>query len=158
MPSPATISSFLLAAIWISRKEKARHCAGPDEDEGGWSGGAVALPEPGLGELVLLLEAVDELALLEREANIVEAVQQAVLAEGIDVEADAAAIGTGDLLLLQIDAEDRIGPALGVVHQLVEIFLGDLDRQDAILEAVVVENVGEAGGDHAADAEIQQRP
>ena len=33
-----------------------------------------------------------------------------------------------------------------------------LDRQDAVLEAVVVEDVGERGGDHAADAEVEQRP
>ena len=32
------------------------------------------------------------------------------------------------------------------------------DRQDAVLEAVVVEDVAERGRDHAADAEIQQRP
>ncbi len=31
-------------------------------------------------------------------------------------------------------------------------------RQDAVLEAVVVEDVGEAGRDHAADAEVEQRP
>ena len=32
------------------------------------------------------------------------------------------------------------------------------DGQQAVLEAVVVEDVGEAGGDHAADAEVHQRP
>ena len=34
----------------------------------------------------------------------------------------------------------------------------DADRQDAVLEAVVVEDVAERGRDHAADAEIEQRP
>src|SRR3712207_8927519 len=34
----------------------------------------------------------------------------------------------------------------------------DRDRQDAVLEAVVVKNVGEAGRDDAADAEIEQGP
>ncbi len=34
----------------------------------------------------------------------------------------------------------------------------DHDGQNAVLEAVVVEDVGEARGDHAADAEIEQRP
>src|SRR5581483_304632 len=120
------------------------------------SGGA--LPEPGLRELVLLLEAVDELALLEGEADILEPVQQAMLAESVDLELHAAAIGAGDLLLLEVDREDRVGAARSVVHQLVENVLGDLDRQNAVLEAVVVEDVGEAGGDDAADAEIQERP
>ena len=51
-----------------------------------------------------------------------------------------------------------VGTAVGVVHQLIEVFLADLDRQYAVLEAVVVEDVGEACGDHALDAEIEQRP
>ena len=34
----------------------------------------------------------------------------------------------------------------------------DLHRQDAVLEAVVVENVAERGRDHAGDAEILERP
>ena len=34
----------------------------------------------------------------------------------------------------------------------------DADRQNAVLEAVVVEDIAERGRDHAADAEIQQRP
>ena len=41
---------------------------------------------------------------------------------------------------------------------LSEVLGADLDRQDAVLEAVVVEDVGEAGRDDAADAEIEQRP
>ncbi len=52
----------------------------------------------------------------------------------------------------------RIGAALGVVEQLVEIIRLHRHRQDAVLEAVVVENVGERRGDHAADAEVEKRP
>src|SRR5665213_1038389 len=51
------------------------------------------------------------------------------------------------------------GPAaLGVVEQFVEVFLGNADRQNAVLETVVVENVAERGRDQAANAEIEQRP
>ena len=42
--------------------------------------------------------------------------------------------------------------------ELGEIFARDPDRQDAVLEAIVVEDVGEVGRDHAADAEVEQRP
>jgi hypothetical protein len=63
-----------------------------------------------------------------------------------------------DFLRFQIDGHRGVGAATGVIHQLVEVFLADDDRQNAVLEAVVVEDVGEAGGDHAADAEIEQRP
>ena len=58
----------------------------------------------------------------------------------------------------EIDRQGRVGAAVGVVEQLVEIVLGDADRQNAVLEAVVVENIAERGRDHAADAEIEQRP
>src|SRR6266436_3950794 len=40
----------------------------------------------------------------------------------------------------------------------IRVFLGDAARQDAVLEAVVVEDVAERGRDHAADAEIHERP
>ena len=69
-----------------------------------------------------------------------------------------AAVRSADFLLLQIDRERGIGAALGVVEQLVEVLGADADRQHAVLETVVVENVAERGRDHAADAEIHQRP
>ena len=69
-----------------------------------------------------------------------------------------AAIGPVDFLVGQIDRERRVGAALGVIEQFVEVFLADADRQDAVLEAVVVEDVAERGRDHAADTEIEQRP
>src|SRR5712692_1613778 len=109
---------------------RARKAESPSPLEGeGWGGGwtADSCPEPGLAQPVLRLEGGDRRRLLQGEPDIVEAVQQAVLAERVDVEFDDAAIG----------------PA---------------DRQDAVLEAVVVEDVGEARRDDAADAEIQERP
>ena len=40
----------------------------------------------------------------------------------------------------------------------VDLLLRKDDRQDAVLVAIVVEDVGEARRDHAANAEIQERP
>src|SRR5215212_9906186 len=85
----------------------------------------------------LLFETDDRGFLFHGEADIVEAVQQAMLAERIDVEGDAAAIRSADLLRLEVDRERRIGAALGIVHQLLEIVRRYLDRQDAVLEAVI---------------------
>src|SRR6185437_7624770 len=65
---------------------------------------------------------------------------------------------TSNFLIGQIDRQRRIGAALGVVEQFVEVVLADADRQNAVLEAVIVEDVAEGGRDHAADAEIEQRP
>src|SRR6185437_9308528 len=113
---------------------------------------------PGLLDVLLLLEGRDLVFGAHGQADIVPAIEQALLAEFIDLERDHAAVRTADLLLLQIDRDDGVGTALGIVHQLVDLGLGQLDRQDAVLEAVAIEDVGEAGRDDAANAEIQQRP
>src|ERR1700752_3694636 len=87
------------------------------------------LLRPGSRQLRLLLEAVDLLALHHGEADIVEPVEQAVLAVGVDLEAHHAAVGPADFLLLEIDRERGVGAALGVVEQLLQILRRDLDRQ-----------------------------
>src|SRR6266567_6902197 len=114
--------------------------------------------KPGLAQTLTLLVAVDRRRLLHGEAHVVEAVQHTVLAERIDLEMNLLAVGALDGLLGEIDGEPRVGALLGIVHQLVDDFLRQLDRQDAVLEAVVIEDVGEARGDDAADAEIRERP
>src|SRR6185437_12420574 len=138
MPSPGRTRTFLLDAITLP-----------------------IIPcrsEPGLAQPPLLLVGADVALLLQGEADIVESIQQAMLAERIDLEFDDAAIGPGDRLLLEIDAEPGIGAFPCIVHEIVDDLLRQLDRQDAVLEAVVVEDVGEARRDDAADAEIHQRP
>src|SRR5579863_10019095 len=47
---------------------------------------------------------------------------------------------------------------ISVVEQLLEVFRRHLDRQHAVLKAVVVENIAERCRDHAGDAEIEKRP
>src|SRR5689334_20554595 len=95
--------------------------------------------EPGRLGVLLLFEVRDLVLRAHGQSDVVPAVQQALLAEGIDLEGDHAAIGTADLLFLQIDGDDGIGAALGIVHQLVDLFLRQLDRQNAVLEAVAIE-------------------
>ena len=48
------------------------------------------------------------------------------LRKRVEVELDHAAVGPADLLRLQVDRERRVGAALGVVEQLVEIFRRDV--------------------------------
>ena len=59
--------------------------------------------QPGLLLLLARLEVVDLRLLLHGEPDVVEAVQQAMLAERIDVEMHRAAVGSLDLLILEID-------------------------------------------------------
>src|SRR5690606_6611408 len=44
------------------------------------------------------------------------------------------------------------------LEQVVDLFFAQLDRQNAVLEAVVVENIGERRCDDAAEAVVQNRP
>src|SRR5262249_15317234 len=75
----------------------------------------------------LLLEALDLGRLLHGEPDVVEAVEQAMLAVRIDVELHRAAVGPADLLLLEIDGERGVGAAIGIVEQLLQILGRDLD-------------------------------
>ena len=147
-------SGFLAAAIERSHipalrsRQQATATARPSD----------AGSEPGALTLRLLLERVDLALLLEGEADIIETVEQAVLAMLVDLERHHAAVGPADFLLGKIDAQRRISAALGIVEQLVEILARDLDGKNAVLEAVVVENVAERRRNHRADAEIEQCP
>src|SRR3984885_4450186 len=110
----------------------------------------------GLGRLLLV--RVDRGGFDQGEANVVEALYETLLAEGIDLKLDDPAVGTADLLCGEIDGQRRIRAALGVVLELGEIFGRDPDRQDAVLEAIVIEDVREVGCDDATDAEVEERP
>src|SRR6516164_364371 len=124
--SPAFIKSPTSKRLDVQRP--CRRCASPE------TVGSC----PGARGLRPLLEAFDLVLLNHGEPDIVEPVEQAMLAVRIDVELHHAAVGTPDLLLRKIDRQRRIGAALGIVEQLLQILRLDLDRQHAVLEAVVV--------------------
>src|SRR5690606_34754549 len=105
--------------------------------------------QPGLFRFERFLEARNLVHFLKRQADAVETFEQAMLAERVDVELDDAAIGPANFLGFEIDSDDGIGAALRIVHQLVDFFLRKNDGQNAVLEAVIVEDVGKARRDHA---------
>src|SRR5665213_3755512 len=106
MPSPGRTRSFRFAAMMRSG--------------------------PGLAGAALRLEGGDRALLLQRDADIVESVQQAMLAEGIDVEMNGGAVRPGDLLLLEIDGQAGIGALLRVLHEERHRLGRQLDRQHAV--------------------------
>src|SRR5262249_59119069 len=91
--------------------------------------------------LHLFLEARDLVFLHQREADVIEAIEQAVLAVRVDVEPDPAAVGAADFLLFEIDCEAGIGAALGIVEQLLQVVRADPCWQTALLYAPFFENV-----------------
>src|SRR6478752_4538530 len=92
------------------------------------------------GSLALPFEARDLVDALQRLSDVVEAVHQAVLDAGVDVEARHPAREL-DLLDLEVDR----GLTLG--HHCAHLLLRQYDRQQADLGAVGVEDVGEARRD-----------
>src|SRR6218665_1586018 len=115
-----------------------------------------AVVQPRLAGALSLLELLGLGRLLPREADVIQAVQEAVLSELGDLKVELSTAFQCHLLRGQVHRD--LAADLGLIHHLVH-FLGLQDhRQQAVLEAVVVEDVGERGGDDAANAEVVQRP
>src|SRR5262249_60924616 len=72
-----------------------------------------------------------------------EAIEQAMLAVRVDLEMNYAAIRAANFLLLEVDCQRCVGAAISIIKQLFQIFRRHTDRQQAVLEAVVVENIAE---------------
>src|SRR5687767_7170878 len=100
------------------------------------------LEVPGILRFSLRLEGADLVRVAQRKADLVQAVQQAVFPERIDLEAEALlAVGGRDRLALQVDDEPKAGERRGVMKQRVHLVLAQHHRQQAVLEAVGEEDV-----------------
>src|SRR6185295_5647952 len=105
------------------------------------------------------LECADLVRVAQREADLVQPVQQAVLAERVDVEVKGLfAVDSGDRLALQVDEQAQTGKRVALVEQAIDLGLGQDHRKKAVLERVGEEDVGERGRDHAAKAVVDERP
>ena len=82
----------------------------------------------------------------EGEADVVEAVQQAVLAEGVDVEVGVEALVVGDGLGFEVDGDLVRGVRGGAGDECLHVLFGEADEDDAVVAGVGVEDVGEAWG------------
>src|SRR5262249_36169622 len=85
-------------------------------------------------------------------------IDQTMAAERLDVKGVGESVVVPDGLRLQIDAQ-LVG---GVLRRPLKKFLNLLVRQHnwqhAVLETVVVEDVGKTGGDYHSEAIVIQRP
>ena len=89
-------------------------------------------------------------ALLQRQGDVIEPVDQPVADLVVDLERDLAT-GEADLLLAQSPAVSRPGERAAVL-------LGEDDRQQPYLRAVGVEDVGERRRDDRLEAVVLQPP
>src|ERR1019366_4159934 len=81
-----------------------------------------------------------------------------MLAKWVDFEVNFLAVRPYDDLTLQVHRDARVATEFAVVNQLLANRARQADRQDAVLEAVVEEDVSEIRCDDAANAEIEQSP
>src|SRR5687768_14044923 len=114
---------------------------------------------PGVLGFAARLEGGDFFRVAQRQADLVEAVEQAVLAKTGDLEMERLrAIGRGHGLRLQVHHQAKAGKRRAFVEQAIDLGGRQHHRQEAVLERVVEENVGERRRDHAAKAVVHQRP
>mmetsp|Transcript_48008 Transcript_48008/g.102831 ORF Transcript_48008/g.102831 Transcript_48008/m.102831 type:complete len:366 (+) Transcript_48008:1-1098(+) len=104
----------------------------------------------------LSLELVDHFALLHRQTDVVEAVDEAMLLEGFDLEGDGSTVRSRDFLRGKVNFDLLF--SLCVLHQLADVSLRQSNGEHAVLEAIAEEDVGEAGGDQAPDAHVVDGP
>jgi hypothetical protein len=92
------------------------------------------------------------------EADVVEAVNEAVLTERVDVEVGIEALVVGDGLVDEGDGDLvlRIGGA--ALEQGLNLFFAEAGEDNAVLAGVGVEDVGEGGGDDGAEAVLEDGP
>ena len=95
---------------------------------------------------------------MQGQADVVETIQQAVFPLAIDREGDHLAGRGSHGLRGQVDNQAVALGRLGLLEQAIDHIGGQHDGQDAILEAVVEEDVGEGGRDDGAETVILQRP
>src|SRR5581483_311438 len=105
----------------------------------------------------VLLVAPDRRAVPLDEADLVEAVDQHVLDERVELEPVGEALAA-DLLRAHVDLEARGRLLVGEVDEVLDLRRRELDRQDPGLERVGAEDVAEARRDHGAEAGVADRP
>ena len=103
--------------------------------------------------------ARDRVGTLQRQADVVEPVQQSVLREVVDLERDVEADGRRrDPLVLDVDDHLEVRVLLDRLPQPLHRRLVDGRGDEAHLSGVVAEDVGEAWREHCREAVVHQRP
>src|SRR2546430_2752097 len=159
MPSPGSMAIFIVAP---DKRAADRH----GEQSKPWfllclgdCSAAVRSEEPRLFGFALRLERANLVGVGERERDVVESVQQAVLAKSVDVEPEyRAAVGGRDSLPFEGDGELESRKRCGVVKQALDIGLRQHDRQHAVLQAIIEKDVGERRSDDGAESVVAERP
>src|SRR5271157_4584044 len=90
--------------------------------------------------------------------DFVQALEEDFFAGGGNFEIVDVAVGVFDGLGGQIDGEGVTLFGFGLLEELIDFGFGEDGGEDAVFEAVVVENVGVAGSDDGAEAVVFNAP
>src|SRR5208337_2303706 len=104
------------------------------------------------------LEGGDAVREAQSQADVVKAFEQAFASEGIDLEGEFEPKVICKGLILEVNGQPVSLIVLGPLEQLVQFGIGQCDQEHAILEAIVIEDVGVAGRDNGVEAVIEDRP
>jgi hypothetical protein len=103
-------------------------------------------------------EGGDFVGVLKRQCDVIEAVQQAMAAEGLDLEGAIEPVVVAQPAGLEVGGQLVSGILCRAREQLVHCRIVQPDREHAVLEAVVVEDVGETRRDEHAKSVVGKRP
>lgn len=120
-------------------------------------GCAAAWFQPELG-VMFVFEGVKFGFMAQRQTYVIEAVQEAVFAEGVDFEVCAETFVVGDGLGFEVDGDLVRWIFFGAMHQGFDVGLGEANENHAVFAGVGEEDVGEAGGDDGEEAEVGEGP
>src|SRR5258708_18153195 len=96
--------------------------------------------------------------MLHGRADIVEALEQDFLAGRGNFKFKDEAVLVGDSLVRQIHRERIAFLFFGTLEDFVYLLFGERRRKNTVLKAIIVENVGVAGGNDDAEAVVFDAP
>lgn len=96
--------------------------------------------------------------MLQRQADIIEPLQQELAAMLIQIEADGETLAVLNRFVLQINAQFVAFIRCRTLEQFLDLLFAQLDRQNAVLKAVIVENVGKRRCDDDFKTIVLNRP
>ena len=83
------------------------------------------------------LKAIDRGCLFQRQANIIQPIQQALAAERVKLKADCGPVRTADRLGNQINGQFRVFRIGRIRQQGIAFICADLDRQNPVLKQLL---------------------
>jgi len=107
---------------------------------------------------VARLEQLDLALMREAQADLVKPLQEPLPVARLDLKLKPPAIGVLHFARIEINAERKSRASLAFAHERLDRWLRKHDGQQAVLEAIAREDVGETRRDDTAKAVFHERP